>query len=92
MPGSLPAGTERTGFEEQARRVFSHLRYVLDSAGASFDDVVMVRAYLAREEDFPALNAVFDETFKTPFPVRTTVWVHLPGGLLIEADLLAVVG
>jgi len=27
----------------------------------------------SREEDFPTLNAVFDEIFKTPFPTRTTV-------------------
>ncbi|MDO0929342.1 hypothetical protein QQY24_29500 [Streptomyces sp. TG1A-8] len=51
-----------------------------------------VRARPAGEEDFPAPDAVFDETFKTPFPARTTVRVRLPGRLSIEADLLAVAG
>ena len=91
MPGAVPAGSEPPGFEEQARQVFANLASVLGSAGSSFDDVIMVRVYLAREEDFATLNAVFDETFSAPYPARTTVWVHLPAGLLIEADLLAVV-
>ncbi|MFE3027163.1 RidA family protein [Nocardia tengchongensis] len=78
------------GIEEQAEAVFANLRSVLAAAGSSFADVVMVRIYLAREEDFAAMNEVFDRTFTPPFPARTTVWVHLPAGLLIEADLLAV--
>jgi len=91
MPGSLPDGAEPPGIEPQARAVFNNLAQVLQSAGASFADVVMVRIYLAREEDFAAMNAVFNEVFAAPFPARTTVWVRFPGGILIEADLLAVV-
>lgn len=91
MPGSLLAGEAPPAFEEQVRAVFTNLSNVLESAGASFDDVVMVRVYLAREEDFPVMNAVFNETFTDRFPARTTVWVHLPAGILVEADLLAVV-
>ncbi|MGY1495246.1 RidA family protein [Streptomyces sp. QTS52] len=52
--------------------MFGDPHCVLDSVGTSFDDVGMVRVDLATEEDFPALNSVFDETFKTPFPAATS--------------------
>ncbi len=78
------------GISEQTRQVFVNLRAVLAEAGASFADVVMVRVLLAREEDFAPMNEIFRETFTEPYPARTTAWVHLPFGLLVEADLLAV--
>ncbi|MFE3319304.1 RidA family protein [Nocardia sp. NPDC059195] len=88
LPGQLTGPP--MGIEDQARAVFGNLRAVLAAAQASLSDVVMVRIYLAREEDFATMNKVFDETFAPPFPARTTVWVTLPAGLLIEVDLLAV--
>lgn len=85
MDGPLP------GIEAQTRTVFTNLGHVLATAGSSFADVVMVRVYLAHEEDFEVLNTVFNEVFAESQPARTTVWVYLPGGLLVETDLLAVV-
>lgn len=80
------------GFREQAEAVFSYLQQLLEAAGASVSDVITVRIYLAREEDFPVMNEIFDKVFGEVCPARTTIWVHLPGGLLIEADALAVIG
>jgi len=90
LPGRLegPAGDIR----EQARAVFGHLQQLLELAGAGLGDILMVRIYLTREADFAGMNEVFDEVFGEVRPARTTVWVHLPGELLIEADVLAVVG
>ena len=34
-------------------------------------------------------NAVYREAFSEPFPVRTTVQVGLPAGLLVELDAVA---
>ncbi|MGW8487961.1 RidA family protein [Streptomyces sp. NPDC055886] len=90
VPGRLDGPVP--GFREQARAVFTHLQELLGTAGAAVSDVLTVRIYLAREEDFAAMNELFDEVFGDVAPARTTVWVHLPGGLLIEADVLAVVG
>jgi 2-iminobutanoate/2-iminopropanoate deaminase len=35
---------------------------------------------------------VYAEAFAEPYPTRTTVYVGLPEGLLVEIDALAVVG
>lgn len=90
----LPGRTDGPppGFREQAEAVFDYLRQLLEAAGASVSEVITVRIYLAREEDFPVMNEIFDKVFGEVRPARTTIWVHLPGGLLIEADALAVIG
>ncbi|MEA5360325.1 RidA family protein [Amycolatopsis sp., V23-08] len=90
LPGRLEGPVP--GFREQARTVFGYLVQLLETAGAGVPDVLVVRIYLAREQDFPVMNEVFDEVFGEVRPARTTVWVDLPGGLLIEADVLAVPG
>jgi 2-iminobutanoate/2-iminopropanoate deaminase len=88
-PGSHDEATV-PGITDQARQVFANVGQLLEAAGSSFAEVIMIRIFLKREGDFAAMNAVFNETFAEPYPARTTVWVDLPGGLLIEADALAV--
>jgi 2-iminobutanoate/2-iminopropanoate deaminase len=38
------------------------------------------------------MNAVYEGYVREPFPARTTVFVGLAEGLLVEIDALAVVG
>jgi enamine deaminase RidA (YjgF/YER057c/UK114 family) len=90
LPGRLEGPAP--GIREQAETVFGYLKDLLESTGAGLADVLTVRIYLTREEDFAAMNQVFDRVFGEVAPTRTTVWVHLPGEILIEADVLAVVG
>jgi len=78
------------GIAEQTRQVLDNLAAILAAAGASFDDVMMTRVYLAKPEDFGAMNAVYTEYVTEPFPARTTVYVGLPPGMLVEIDVLAV--
>ncbi|QFU91474.1 RidA family protein [Amycolatopsis sp. YIM 10] len=78
---------------EQTRQTFKNLTAVLEAAGASWDDVVMTRAYLTDTAHFAEFNEVYNELIGEPaFPARTTVYVGLPAGLLVEIDLLAVIG
>ena len=77
---------------EQTRQALDNIRAVLEEAGSGFEDVVMLRVYLTRREDFAAMNAVYDEYVREPYPARTTVFVGLAEGLLVEIDALAVVG
>ena len=37
------------------------------------------------------MNEVYREMLPEPFPARTTVYVGLPPGILVEIDMLAVV-
>jgi 2-iminobutanoate/2-iminopropanoate deaminase len=38
------------------------------------------------------MNEVYTTFVTTPFPARTTVYVGLPPGMLVEIDALAVLG
>ncbi|HEY0450180.1 RidA family protein [Actinophytocola sp.] len=76
---------------EQTRQVLANVEAVLKAGGATFDDVVMFRVYLTDTAHFPELNATYSELVPKPFPARTTVYVGLPPGLLVEIDALAVV-
>ncbi|TLW92375.1 RidA family protein [Saccharomonospora piscinae] len=81
------------GVAAQTRQVFANLRAVLDAAGATLDDVVMMRAYLTDTAHFAEFNDAYNELVahggEVP-PARTTVYVGLPAGLLVEIDALAV--
>ncbi len=48
--------------------------------------------YLTRVEDFVAMNQVYATVFSEPYPARTTVYVGLPPGLLVEIDAVARIG
>ncbi|PRX46765.1 reactive intermediate/imine deaminase [Prauserella shujinwangii] len=78
------------GVAEQTRQVFANVAAVLAASGASLDDVVMMRAYLTDTAHFAEFNEVYNELVREPFPARTTVYVGLPQGLLVEIDALAV--
>jgi 2-iminobutanoate/2-iminopropanoate deaminase len=75
--------------EEQTRVALDNLRRVLEEAGASLADVVRCGVFLADLDDFPAMNAVYAETFPEPLPARTTVGAQLPG-IKVEIDCVAV--
>ncbi len=86
----VPAGP---GLREQTLQTLSNVESVLRDGGAGWDDVVMVRVYLTDTAHFAEFNAVYDEFLATvPVPpARTTVYVGLPQGLLVEIDAMAVV-
>lgn len=86
--GALVSG----GVEEQTRQTLRNLQYVLEAAGASWDDVVSVRAYVTEHAEFAGMNAVYGEFFNEPYPVRTTVFCRLAPGMLVEIDAVAVLG
>jgi enamine deaminase RidA (YjgF/YER057c/UK114 family) len=75
----------------QTRQAFVNLLAHLASAGATADDVISVRVFLTQVDHFAAMNEVYREFFNDPFPARSTIYVGLPPGLLVEIDALAVV-
>ncbi len=74
----------------QTRQTLSNLQRVLEQAGASLADVVSVTVYLARADDWAAMNAVYAEMFHAPYPSRTTVGAELRG-ILVEISAVAYV-
>ncbi|MGM1065313.1 RidA family protein [Saccharothrix sp. Mg75] len=76
---------------EQTAQALRNVEAVLAAGGASLADVVMLRVYLTDTAHFAEMNETYNALVtETPFPARTTVYVGLPEGLLVEIDALAV--
>ena len=74
----------------QAHQVMKNLFYVLEEAGAHFNDVVKTTIFLADMDDFTKVNEVYAHYFGHHKPVRSTVAVKtLPKEVLIEIDCIA---
>ncbi|WP_419778801.1 RidA family protein [Maridesulfovibrio sp.] len=92
--GALPMDPE-TGklvegsIEDRAHQVFKNLSAVASEAGTSLDNAVKVTVYLADIADFQAVNGVYGEYFKEPFPARSAFQVaKLPLGADIEVEAI----
>jgi 2-iminobutanoate/2-iminopropanoate deaminase len=90
--GIRPDGTVVDGVGPQTRQALANIAAVLEASGATLDDVVSMRVFLTDTSQFEAMNQVYADAFRAPYPARTTVYVGLPDGLLVEIDALAVVG
>lgn len=73
----------------QARQVFDNITVQLEEAGATWADVVKVQVFLADFADFAAMNEVYAQYVKEPYPARTTVHSKI-GGAIVAADVIAV--
>ncbi|MFG3339381.1 RidA family protein [Glycomyces sp. NPDC048151] len=80
----------------QTRRTLENVAAILEAGGASLDDVMTLRVYLADRADFAAMNEVYAAflaercTAGVPYPTRTTVICTLPRAeMLVEIDALA---
>jgi len=79
--------------EAQCHSVFQNVRYVLEDAGLSWNNLVDVTVFLTNmKDDFPIYNKIYAEYFKENRPCRTTVEINcLPTPIAIELKCIAVV-
>ncbi|WP_433622338.1 RidA family protein [Nocardia sp. CA-120079] len=88
FPGDVAAQTIRT---------LQNVKAIVEASGATFDDVVMLRVYLTKREDFAVMNEAYGEFVTTNttgdvLPSRTTVFTGLPREeMLVEIDAVAIV-
>ncbi|MBY4130840.1 RidA family protein [Rhodococcus fascians] len=88
FPGDVAAQTTRT---------LENVKAIVEAGGATFDDVVMLRVYLTKREDFPNMNDAYGaflsaHTTGDVLPSRTTVFTGLPREeMLVEIDAIAIV-
>jgi len=79
----------------QTRQIFENMKDVLETAGATFDDVVKTVDYIVPEalQDYRATGEVRRDYFKDNFPAATGIVVNrlLSKESLIEIDAIAVV-
>lgn len=87
-PGDVAAQTTRT---------LENVKAIVEASGATFDDVVMLRVYLTKREDFSVMNDAYGafvsaNTSGDVLPSRTTVFTGLPREeMLVEIDAVAIV-
>lgn len=77
--------------EAQCHSVFRNVRYVLEDAGSSWEDLVDVTVFLTNmKNDFPIFNKIYAEYFKDNQPCRTTLEINsLPTPIAIELKCIA---
>jgi 2-aminomuconate deaminase len=78
---------------EQCRSVFQNVRYILEDAGSSWENIVDVTVFLTNiKDDFAIYNRVYAEYFCNNKPCRTTVEVNaLPTPIAIELKVIATI-
>ncbi|WP_308467239.1 RidA family protein [Rathayibacter soli] len=88
--GADAAGTLSTDAGTQFTQCFENVLAALAAGGASETDIVKVTVYLTDLDNFTAMNTAYAAAFSDPYPARTTVYVTLPVGMLIEVDATAI--
>ena len=73
------------GVGAQSRQALANVGAILAAAGFGLADVVQVQVLLTDINDFGAVNAVYEEFFKPPYPARAAYAVAaLPAGGSVE--------
>ena len=79
------------GIEDQTRQVFKNLAAILEAADSSLEQAVKCTVFLHDMNDFAAMNKVYAEFFKAPFPARAAVQAaRLPRDVKVEIEAIAV--
>ncbi len=78
------------GISEQTHQVMKNLGEVLNASGSHWDKVLKCSIFLIDMNDFPIVNTVYAEYFKTDPPARETVAVkELPAKARVEISCIA---
>jgi 2-iminobutanoate/2-iminopropanoate deaminase len=80
------------GVAEQTEQVLTNLTAVFAAAGVKMDQIVKTTVFLARMDDFAAMNEVYARFFGENPPARATVQAaRLPRDARVEIDAIAVI-
>jgi 2-iminobutanoate/2-iminopropanoate deaminase len=75
---------------EQTRQSLRNVAAILEAAGLTLDDVVKATVFIKDMNAFGAINAVYAEYFREPYPARSCVEVaRLPRDVLVEIEVVA---
>ncbi|RFP17877.1 RidA family protein [Duganella sp. BJB488] len=93
LSGELPLGPEGampSGIEAQTHLTLQRIGATLAGLGLDLRDVVQATVHLTHAEDFSAFNVAYQQHFKAPYPVRTTVVAPLVlPGARVEITVVA---
>lgn len=76
---------------EQTLSVFRNIRYIIEDAGAKWENIIDVQVYLTNmKKDFPVFNKLYAEHFAGVNACRTTVEIGaLPTPIAVELKVIA---
>lgn len=74
----------------QTGQIMANIGAILGDVGLGFADVVKTTIFLTDMASFPIVNEVYGKRFEGAPPARSTIEVAaLPGGFLVEIDVVA---
>jgi 2-aminomuconate deaminase len=84
---------ESYDIEIQCHSVFDNIRFILEDAGSSWDNIVDIQVFLTNmKDDFKIYNKIYAEYFKENQPCRTTIEIKsLPTPIAIELKVIATI-
>jgi 2-aminomuconate deaminase len=84
---------ESYDIETQCHSVFDNIRFILEDAGSSWDNIVDVQVFLTNmKDDFNTYNKIYAEYFKDNQPCRTTIEIKsLPTPIAIELKVISTI-
>ena len=84
---------ESYDIEQQCHSVFENIRFILEDAGSSWDNIVDVQVFLTNmKDDFKIYNKIYADYFKDNQPCRTTIEIKsLPTPIAIELKVIATI-
>ena len=84
---------ESYDIETQCHAVFENVRFILEDADSSWENIVDVQVFLTNmKADFKKYNKIYAEYFKDNQPCRTTVEINcLPTPIAIELKVIATI-
>lgn len=79
--------------EKQCHSVFRNVRFILEDAGTSWENIVDVTVFLTNmKDDFPVFNRLYAEYFRENRPCRTTLEIgSLPTPIAVELKVIATI-
>ena len=79
--------------EAQCHSVFENIRFILEDAGSSWENILDVQVFLTNmKDDFKTYNKIYAEYFKDNQPCRTTIEIKsLPTPIAIELKVIATI-
>lgn len=90
IPINPANGEIPSGIKAQTEQSLANVAAILNEAGLSLDNVVKTTVFLADMNDFAAMNEVYGQAFKAPYPARSAVAVReLPKKVLVEIEVIA---
>jgi 2-iminobutanoate/2-iminopropanoate deaminase len=76
---------------DETTKTLENVASVLESAGASLDDVVKTQVFLTDVDDFDEMNGAYREMFSEPYPARSAFEIgDLAADIRVEIEAIAV--